>query len=155
MKNPSILTMRSMGPGLGFVDVFTPDGILVQRFQHGDWFNAPWGLVLAPSDFGSASHKLLVGQFGGGEILIFNLVSGKFEGKLLDENNQTIQIDGLWGISFGSGVASGTDDKGNPLLGPSGSANVLYFNAGINGEAGGLFGTLTPVAADLTQGNGQ
>jgi uncharacterized protein (TIGR03118 family) len=133
------------GPGLGFVEVFTPEGFLLQRFQHGDWFNAPWGLALAPSDFGSASHKILIGQFGGGEILIFNPVSGRFEGKLLDENNQTIQIDGLWSISFGSGAASGM----------SGPANALYFTAGINGEAGGLFGTLTPVPADLTEGNGQ
>jgi uncharacterized protein (TIGR03118 family) len=143
------------GAGFGFVDVFTPEGFLLQRLQHGDWFNAPWGLVLAPSDFGSASHKLLVGQFGSGEILVFNPVSGKFEGKLLDDNNHTIQIEGLWGISFGSGIASGTDDKGNPLLGTSGPANTLFFNAGVNGENGGLFGTLTPVSADLTQGNGQ
>src|SRR5262249_31615520 len=40
------------GAGLGFVDVFTPCGEPIQRLQHGPWLNAPWGVTLAPSDFG-------------------------------------------------------------------------------------------------------
>ena len=140
------------GPGLGYVDIFSPHGFFLGRLEHGDWFNAPWGLALAPSDFGSVSHKLLVGQFGSGEILIFNAVTGHFEGKLHDPNDKVIQIEGLWGIAFGSGTLVGT---GNPAPAASGGANVLYFNAGIDDEANGLFGTLTPAAADLTQGNGQ
>ena len=59
----------NFGAGLGFVDVFSPRGRLLMRLERGDWFNAPFGLVLAPTDFGSFSHKLIVGQFGSGEIL--------------------------------------------------------------------------------------
>ena len=140
------------GPGLGFVDVFSPHGFLLMRLECGDWFNAPWGLALAPSDFGSFSHKLLVGQFGSGEILVFNPVTGRFKGKLNDQNNNVIQIPGLWAISFGSGTLNGTEA---PTPAPSGPANALFFTAGINDEAGGLFGTLTPLPADLIQGNGQ
>jgi uncharacterized protein (TIGR03118 family) len=130
------------GPGLGFVNVYTPRGFFIQRLEHGNWFNAPWGLVSAPSDFGSFSHKILVGQFGSGEILAFNAVTGRFEGKLRNENNQVIEIEGLWGISFGDGNLSGP-------------ANALFFAAGIDDEQAGLFGKLTPLQADLTQGSGQ
>jgi uncharacterized protein (TIGR03118 family) len=54
------------GPGLGFVDTYTSSGRLLQRLEHGDWLNAPWGVALAPFDFGPFSHDLLIGQFAGG-----------------------------------------------------------------------------------------
>jgi uncharacterized protein (TIGR03118 family) len=53
------------GPGLGFVDIYTSSGLLLQRLEHGDWLNAPWGVALAPLDFGRFSHDLLIGQFAG------------------------------------------------------------------------------------------
>jgi len=137
-------------PGQGFVDVFSPHGRLLMRLQHGDWFNAPWGLTLAPSDFGAFSHKVIVGQFGSGEILAFDAVTGKFEGKLRDEKNAVISIGGqaaLWALAFGAGVP-----RSDP---PDKPANALFFTAGPNFPNGGLFGTLTPVDQDLTQGSGQ
>ncbi len=48
-------------PGLGFVDAFDTEGYLLMRLKHG--MNAPWGITLAPSDFGRASKNLLVGNF--------------------------------------------------------------------------------------------
>src|SRR6266700_3521364 len=54
------------GPRLGYVDIFSSDGRLLQRLEHGDWLNAPWGVALAPLDFGVFSHDLLVAQFAGG-----------------------------------------------------------------------------------------
>jgi uncharacterized protein (TIGR03118 family) len=134
------------GAGLGFVDVFSPRGRLLMRLELGDWFNAPFGLVLAPTDFGSFSHKLIVGQFGSGEILAFDAITGRFEGKLQDQNDNVIVLPGLWGISFGDGQPSPQN---------SGPANALFFNAGINQGMGGLFGNLTPVSSDLTQGGDQ
>jgi uncharacterized protein (TIGR03118 family) len=134
------------GPGLGFVDVFSPKGELIMRFDHVNGLNAPFGLTLAPTDFGSFSHKLIVGQFGSGELLAFDALTGKFEGNLVDQNNSVITIPGLWGISFGAG---------QPTPQASGPGNLLFFNAGINQGKGGLFGTLTPLAADLTQGGDQ
>jgi uncharacterized protein (TIGR03118 family) len=136
----------NLGAGLGLVDVFSPRGRLLMRLERGYWFNAPFGLVLAPTDFGSFSHKLIVGQFGSGEILAFDPITGRFEGKLRDQNNNVIMLPGLWGISFGAGQPSPQN---------SGPANALFFNAGINQGMGGLFGNLTPVSSDLTQGGDQ
>jgi uncharacterized protein (TIGR03118 family) len=139
------------GAGLGFVDVFSPRGRLLMRLEHGDWFNAPWGLTLAPSDFGTFSHKVLVGEFGSGEISAFDAVTGKWEGELRDQSNAVISIGGqgaLWALAFGAGVP-----KTDPLNGPD---NALYFAAGPNFPNGGLFGTLTPInPPDLIQGNDQ
>src|SRR5271155_3022743 len=128
------------GASLGYVDVFSPEGRLLKRLEHGPWFNAPWGLVQASGDFGINSHDILVGNFGSGEILAFDPVTGRFKGRLQNTSNTPITIDGLWGLSFGSGTGSG---PGNPL----------YFSAGTNHEQDGLFGTLTPV--ENVQGNDQ
>jgi len=136
----------NFGAGLGFVDVFSPRGRLLMRLEHGEWFNAPFGLVLAPTDFGSFSRKLIVGQFGSGEILAFDAITGHFEGTLQDQNGNVIMLPGLWGISFGAGQPSPQN---------SGPANALFFSAGIMMGTGGLFGTLTPVPSDLTQGGDQ
>ncbi len=128
------------GAGLGYVDVFSAEGRRLLRLQHGPWFNAPWGLTQAPSDFGSNSHDILVGQFGSGEILVFNPVTGKFKGRLLDTSNNPIKIDGVWGLSFGNDANAGP-------------ATTLYFAAGPNHEQDGLFGTIT--AVENAQGNDQ
>ncbi len=120
------------GPGLGYVDVFSPTGRLLNHLQWGKWFNAPWGMAQAPTDFGAYSHDILVGQFGSGQILVFDPITGHFKDTLRDANNAPITIDGLWGIAFGSG-------------GTSGSATNLFFTAGLNDEADGLFGTIAPV----------
>ena len=142
-KQDQAKTFVTSGAGLGFVDVFSPQGRLLLRLQHGNWFNAPWGLTLAPSDFGTFSHRILVGQFGSGEILAFDAVTGQFQGKLNDQNNQVIAMTGLWGLAFGAGDQT------------SGAANTLFFNQGLNGGNDGLFGTLTPIATDIESGNGQ
>jgi uncharacterized protein (TIGR03118 family) len=142
-KQDQAKTFVTSGAGLGFVDVFSPQGSLLLRLQHGHWFNAPWGLTLAPSDFGTFSHRILVGQFGSGEILAFDTVTGQFQGKLSDQNNQSIALKGLWGLAFGAGDQT------------SGAANTLFFNEGLNGGNDGLFGTLTPIATDIESGNGQ
>jgi uncharacterized protein (TIGR03118 family) len=130
------------GAGLGFVDVFSPSGRLLKRLEHGPWLDAPWGVVLAPGDFGRFSHHVLVGQFGSGEIAAYNLATGHFVGKVLDLSNVVLKIEGLWALSFGNGAAAG------PF-------NTLFFTAGIEDEAHGLFGTLTPLASELLLGNGQ
>jgi len=129
------------GPGLGLIGAFTPTGKLIRWFDRVNDLNAPWGIAMAPSEFGAFSHYLLVGQFGSGEILAFNPASGEFAGKLLTPGGQPVTIDGLWGIGFGSGAPN------------SGPLNTLFFAAGPDGESNGLFGSLTPVAADLVQGN--
>jgi uncharacterized protein (TIGR03118 family) len=108
--------------------------------DHGRWLNAPWALAMAPGDFGIYSHDLLVGQFGSGQVAVYDPATGEFKGLLQDATNNPIAIDGLWGLSFGSG-------------GSSGPATTLFFTAGSDDESHGLFGTITPVQNPL--GNSQ
>jgi uncharacterized protein (TIGR03118 family) len=119
------------GPGLGFVDVFDPSGTLLMRLKHGRWMNSPWGVVLAPDDFGKFSNHVLVGNFGSGRIAAFDPANGNFQGLLRGRQGSPITIDGLWGLGFGNGATAGP-------------TNTLFFAAGINDEKDGLFGTLTP-----------
>jgi uncharacterized protein (TIGR03118 family) len=118
------------GRGLGFVDKFDSGGHLLMRLQHGPWLDAPWGLALAPADFGKFSNHLLVGQFGSGRIATFDASSGLFKGFVHDAKGPIV-IDGLWALGFGGDA---------PNNGPH---NTLFFTAGIDDEAHGLFGTLT------------
>jgi uncharacterized protein (TIGR03118 family) len=135
----------SCGEQCGFVDVFTAKGRLVLRLEDGPWFQAPWGIALAPQDFGFFSHDLLIGNRFGGTIAAFDVVTGKFLGNLLDASDAPIAINGLWGLEFDNRGNNEAGSTTTPSTGPA-----LFFAAGINGYADGLFGTLTPVAAELT-----
>ena len=116
---------ESHGQGLGFVDVFTPDGQLVNRLvQHGQ-LNAPWGLAIAPASFGKFAGALLVGNFGDGKINAYDPLSGKFIGTLRDDdNNKKIAIDGLWALHTGANgtitFSAGPDDESHGLIGSIG-----------------------------------
>jgi uncharacterized protein (TIGR03118 family) len=121
------------GPGLGFVDQYSTAGTLIRRVASRGALNAPWGLAMAPADFGKASGDLLVGNFGDGRINILEpKKNGSFEvkGQLRGKGDQPITIDGLWGIGFGNGSGSGDTDD-------------LYFAAGPDDEAHGLFGEIS------------
>lgn len=128
----------------GIVAVFSGDGRFLFELQNGPWLRAPWGVALAPQDFGVFSHHLLIGNRFGGTIAAFDPVSGKFRGNLLDATGAPISIDGLWGIEFDNRGNNEAGTTANPSTGPA-----LFFAAGINNYAHGLFGTLTPVAAEL------
>ena len=119
------------GPHRGFVDVFSNEGKLLKRLIRRGALNSPWGLTVAPNGFGDFGGDLLVGNFGDGVINAYNIHSGELEGTLRDSAEKPIVIDGLWGIAFGNGNRAG----------PTGT---LFFAAGINDEANGLFGTLVP-----------
>jgi uncharacterized protein (TIGR03118 family) len=143
------------GPGLGYVDLYSAEGKLLERFEHGDFLNTPWGVALAPLDFGRFSHDLLVGQFGGGgttqfsgTIAAYDLASGKFDGLLEDATGKTLTINGLWSLSPGNVSPGNADAAGQP-------ASEMYFTAGPNGGTQGLFGYLTAVPSELFQGNNQ
>jgi len=71
------------GPGNGFVDVFDLDGNLIKRLISNGALNSPWGLALAPSNFGDLSNSLLVGNFGDGVINAFNPGTGAPLGPIL------------------------------------------------------------------------
>lgn len=119
-------------PGCGFVDVFDTAGNLIQRLVSGGALNSPWGMAWAPSGFGKFGGDLLVGNFGDGWVNVFDPVTGTWLGELDDKNGNPLVIDGLWNIGFGNG-------------GNGGSKSILYFTAGINHEADGLFGQVSSV----------
>ena len=116
-------------PG-GFVDEFDSSGNLLRRIATGGSLFAPWGITLAPSGFGTFGNDLLIGQFGSGEVLAFDPVTDQFLGTL-DGKSGPIVNSGLWALEFRTGGAN-TDP------------NTLYFTAGINGQADGLFGGIAP-----------
>jgi uncharacterized protein (TIGR03118 family) len=143
------------GPGLGFVDIYSSTGRLLRRLEHGDWLNAPWGVALAPLDFGRFSHDLFIGQFAGGGdtqssgfIAAYDLATGKFDGLLQDASGKPLAINGVWALSPGNVSPNNSDAAAAP-------AAQMYFTAGPNHGSGGLLGYLTPVSTELTEGNDQ
>jgi uncharacterized protein (TIGR03118 family) len=117
------------GAGLGVVSVFDTGGNFIKQLAYGGALNAPWGMAMAPANFGAASNMLLVGNFGDGKINVYNPGTGAFMGALAKSDNTPIVIDGLWGIAFGPGVNS------QPT-------NTLFFAAGPSDEKHGLYGRI-------------
>jgi uncharacterized protein (TIGR03118 family) len=141
------------GTGQGFVDIYSSSGELLTRLENGSWFNAPWGVALAPLDFGRFSHDLLVGQFGGGGstpsagvIAAFDIATGKFEGLLRDPAGKPVVIPGLWSLSPGNVSPDNVDPAAAP-------AATVYFTAADSGK--GLFGYFSAVSQDLIEGSVQ
>lgn len=120
----------------GYVDEFKTDGTFLMRIagnDNGGRLDFPWGLALAPAGFGPFGGDLLVTNNDGNfEINAFDPTTGQFVGTLTLTNGQPFSEDGLWGITFGNGSGGG-------------DPNTLYFAAGLNGEADGLFGSITAV----------
>jgi len=132
------------GRGLGFVDIFSPAGMLLHRFAEDHRLNAPWGLTMAAASFfpqkkdddkddhhdNNGKHNddpvILVGNFGDGRINVFRQ-DGKFLGQLGMDHHHALIIPKLWAIMFPP--TTSTLDQ-----------NRLYFTAGPDDEHDGLFG---------------
>lgn len=125
------------GEGNGFVELYQPNGQHIGHLQHGPWLNSPWGVVWTPRDFGVFSNSILVGNFGSGWVAAYNGFTKEFIGFVKNPDDSLLTIDGLWSLTFGN----------NGSAGPS---TTLFFSAGPDKEAHGLFGTLVPVAAEQT-----
>ncbi len=123
------------GVGHGFVNAFDTDGHLLRRVASRGRLNSPWGLALAPPDFGQFGGNLLVGNFGDGHINAFDLQRFEANGELQERgqlhaaNGPPVTIDGLWALAFGNGASAGP-------------TNALFFTAGPFDEEHGLFGKL-------------
>ena len=118
------------GAGNGIVDRYDLQGNLLGRIATQGDLNSPWGLAIAPVGFGDLGGDLLVGNFGDGRIHAFDPVTGFEKETLMDAGGNPLSIDGLWALKFGNGGNGGVTSK-------------LYFTAGPNDEANGLFGSLT------------
>jgi uncharacterized protein (TIGR03118 family) len=104
---------------------------LLQRLVSRGRLDSPWAVTLAPPTFGAFGGDILVGNFGDGRINAYDPTSGEFQGELRSPGGGPVAIDGLWGLRFAPAT---------PGAGP----NTLFFTAGLNDEADGLFGTLLP-----------
>ena len=129
------------GRGRGLIDVFDPETGAFHRFATGadaggnlHLIDSPWGVALAPNSFGRHGGDLLVGNFGSGTIMTFGL-DGRFHGLLRGLDHAPIQIERLWGLTFGNGGRAGSPDK-------------LFFAAGPEEENHGLFGSLSPAVPE-------
>lgn len=124
-------TALNKGQG-GFVDVFDTSGVLLKHDAVHGPLHSPWGLAKAPGNFGPMSNAILVtNNIPRGRIDAFDSQTGQFLGPLRDANGNPIEIDDIWAIQFGQGGAA------------NGPLNQLFFTAGPNGYANGLFGTIT------------
>lgn len=125
-----------MGRGWAYVNAYDAHGQLLQRVAVRGNLNAPWGLALAPADnFGQFSNHLLVGNFGDGSVNAFSLNQHHHNQgmRLRQTNGKPIQIEGLWGLSFGNGLKKQ-------------ATNALFFTAGPNDEGDGLYGKIAAVS---------
>jgi uncharacterized protein (TIGR03118 family) len=118
----------------GFVDSFTPAGVLISHFALNGTLHSPWGVALAPADFGPMSNAILItDNTPRGRINAFDPKTGAFLGPLRDTSGKAIEIDLVWAIQFGQGGVAGSN--GNP--------NQLFFTAGNNNYNDGIFGVIT------------
>jgi uncharacterized protein (TIGR03118 family) len=124
-------------PG-GFVGVFDTNGNFLQNISD-THLDSPWGITLAPSGFGQFGGDLLVGNFGNGMINAFDPITGAFLGTVSNANGTPLVNSGLWSLEFRSP---------NSTFDP----NTLFFTAGINNEADGLFGAIQPTPEPATLG---
>jgi uncharacterized protein (TIGR03118 family) len=129
------------GKHRGFVDAYDTAGNLIRRVASRGDLDSPWGIALAPANFGTFSGDLLIGNFGNGRVTAFDLAAAEKDGEAAEKGQMrapdcsTLSIDGLWSLQFGTG---------SPNSGPT---NTLFFTAGPDEESHGLFGNLTAAAA--------
>jgi len=130
---------NSSSAGNGIVDEFNTSGTLLKRLITGGALNLPWGVTIAPAGFGAYSNDLLIGNNGNGEILAYNPITDAYLGTLDGANGQPIADNNLWALD-------------TRTAGTNANPDALYFAAGINNGADGLFGEIvlaTPEPATI------
>jgi len=122
-------------PGRGIVDIFDTEGHFLKRGAAQAGLDSPWGMVIAPADFGHFSNRLLVSNFGDGTITAYDVKTGNYLGKVRNADGTTFKRHGIWGIAFGNGL----------LDQPT---NTLFFAAGPHEEKDGVYGRIDVAAPD-------
>ena len=132
--------LTAFGTGLpgGYIDEFDANGNFIKRVATGGDLYAPWGITLAPTGFGSFGNDLLVGNFGNGEILVYDPTTDAFLGTIDGANGQPLINSFLWSLDTRSGGANVNTD-------------ALYFTAGINNQQDGLFGEISAAPAPVPE----
>ncbi|CAN5501489.1 TIGR03118 family protein [soil metagenome] len=123
---------ESSGRGRGRLVEYSPAGQLIAVWDDRGALNGPWGVAVAPANFGTFSNQLLVSNFSDGTIVGFDTATKRATEYMRDAAGNVLKIAGLWNILFGNGVSLG-------------DSNALYFAAGPADETDGLFGSLRPL----------
>jgi uncharacterized protein (TIGR03118 family) len=107
------------GAAGGAIDAFSENGTFQKRLVVSKTLNQPWGMALAPANWGPLSGTLLVSNNTvAGTINGFSVTTGTLVGTVKDSTGTPIAINGLWGIEFGGGATL------------NGNKNQLFFAAG-------------------------
>jgi len=120
--------------GNGIVSIFDTNGNFVARAATGGNLDSPWGVAIAPADFGIFGGALLIGNFGNGLINAYNPTTFAYLGQLTDGTGTPLSYPALWELLPGGTTVGGTTSVSG------GDLSTVYFTAGLTGEAHGLFG---------------
>jgi hypothetical protein len=135
------------GDGLGIVAAFDLTGNLLWRTES-DMFNIPWGMAMGDLRL-CATSALLVGQHGndaeldgennqfGGAIVAMDIRTGKVVQPLLASDMQPVRVQGLWGLTFTTGLTTINETRLHLGAGP-----VRSRNGGLSETEHGLFARL-------------
>jgi uncharacterized protein (TIGR03118 family) len=132
------------GPGNGAVSVFDTSGNFIARVATGGNLNSPWGVAIAPANFGIFGGSILIGNFGNGMINAYDPAGLSFRGTLTDASAKPLVYDALWELLPGGTTV------GNTTSVSGGDPNTVYFTAGLSNEAHGLFGAISNDTASGT-----
>jgi uncharacterized protein (TIGR03118 family) len=121
------------GAGNGIVSIFDTAGNFVSRAVTGGNLNDPWGVAIAPANFGIFSSDLLIGNFGNGMINVYDPKTFAYLGQLMDSTGKALTYPSLWELLPGGTAVTGTTAVS------AGDTSTVYFTAGLTGEAHGLF----------------
>ena len=123
---------ETLAPGNGIVNVFDNVGNFVSRIATGGNLNAPWGVAIAPANFGIFSNDILIGNFGDGIINVYDPKTFAFLGQVLDATGKPLAYASLWELLPGGTTVTGSTGVS------SGDPSTVYFSAGLTNEAHGL-----------------
>jgi hypothetical protein len=119
--------------GNGAVSIFDTSGNFVARVATGGNLDSPWGVAIAPTDFGIFGGALLIGNFGNGLINAYNPTTYAYLGQLTDGTGTPLNHPSLWELLPGGTTVGGTTSVSG------GDPSTVYFTAGLAGETHGLF----------------
>ena len=135
------------GDGLGIVAAFDLTGKLLWRTES-PMFNIPWGMAMGDLRL-CATSALLVGQHGdptrldgknnqfGGAVIAMDIRTGKIVTPLLATDTQPVRVQGLWGLTFATGITNIDEQRLHLGAGP-----VTPGDGGLNETEHGLFARL-------------
>ena len=132
---PPYHTIDALGNGV--VSIFDATGKFVARAATGGNLDSPWGVALAPANFGIFGGSLLIGNFANGLINAYDPTTFNYRGQLVDGTGKPLTYLSLWELLPGGTTV------GNTTSFSGGDNSTIYFTAGLAGESHGLFAALS------------